>query len=103
MKNVKIYIGLVSQNNKKLSKNYVLAQLSKLYANFTVIDATGYYLGNQEPCLVIEVYNGDFRILDMLKLAYTLNQEAIGVYDCALNRFYYCYSADYAPDKTIGE
>lgn len=101
--NFKIYIGLVSQNNKKLSKNYVLAQLSKLYANFTVIDATSYYLGNQEPCLVIEVYNGDFRILDMLKLAYTLNQEYIGVYDCTLNRFDLFYSADYAPDKTIGE
>lgn len=103
MKNVKFYVSLVSQDNKKLSKSYVLAQVSKLYANFTAIDATGYYLGKQEPCLVIEVSNGDFRILDMLKLAYTLNQEAIGVYDCALNRFYYCYSADYVPDKTIGE
>lgn len=101
--NFKIYIGLVSQNNEKLSKSYILAQLSKLYTNFIAIDATGYYLGNQEPCLVIEVYNGDFRILDMLKLAYILNQECIGVYDCVLNRFDLFYSADYAPNKIIGE
>lgn len=81
--NFKLYIGLTTQDNRQLSKDYVLAQVSRLFNNFTAIDTIGYYNGIKEKSLIIEVYNySDETYVDLCnhicKLSKDLNQECIG-------------------------
>lgn len=81
--NFKLYIGLTTQDNRQLSKSYVITQVSKLFNNFTVIDAIGYYNGIKEKSLIIEIYNYSCELFTDLcnhicKLSKDLNQECIG-------------------------
>ena len=97
--NFKLYIGLTTQQGDKISKDYVLSLVSNYFTNFTVYETIGYYCGQKEKSLIIEVFNTKYRILQIIELAYYLNQESIGVFDLNTNRFDLFYSKDYVPPK----
>lgn len=97
--NYKLYIGLVTQDNQPVSKNYVLSCVSKLIQNFTVYEAIGYYCGQKEKSLVIEVFNHKFLSKNQLcQIAFECNQECIGEYDCHSDEFNLYFSRDYITD-----
>lgn len=57
--NFKLYTGLTTQDNQTISKDYVLSCVSKFIPSFTVYETIGYYCGQKEKSLVIEVFNSD--------------------------------------------
>lgn len=94
--NFKLYIGLTTQDNQNISKDYVLSCVSRFITSFTVYETIDYYLGNEEKSLVIEVFNHDLISKNQLcQIAFECNQECIGEYNCHSDEFNLYFSKDY--------
>lgn len=97
--NFKLYIGLTTQDNQIISKDYVLNCVSKFISSFTAYEAIGYYCGQKEKSLVIEGFNHDLLTKNQLcQIAFECNQECIGEYILNSDKFNLHYSRDYITD-----
>lgn len=84
-----LYIGL---NDKDTGKPFIDYDIAKALVNkiisfhfegFTMLEGTGYYKGQKEKCLIVELshdYNAENSINEIIKmLCFLLNQECIGL------------------------
>lgn len=94
--NFKLYIGLTTQDNQNISKDYVLTCITKFLTGFTVYETIGYYCGQKEKSLVIEVFNHKLLSKNQLcQIAFECNQECIGEYDYNSGDYNLYFSRDY--------
>ena len=97
--NFKLYIGLTTQQGDKISKDYVLSCVSKFIPSFTVYETIGYYCGQKEKSLVIEIFNHKLlKKNELCQIAFECNQECIGEYEINSDKFNLYYSKDYTTD-----
>lgn len=95
--NIKMYIGLTTQDGKFLSTNDVISKVAELFEAFTVTETIGYYGGKKENSLCFELYNIALDTNSICGLAKVLDQECIGIYKLSTNEFELYFGKDYDP------
>lgn len=77
----RLFFGLHQQEQEPIKKESVLKIVSNHFSAFTVVESTGYYNGEAEPTLIIEVAAGKLQTLENLarSLADAFDQDAVGI------------------------
>lgn len=92
-----LYIGLNDkdtgkQYNLDLAKHLVNQVVSREFEGFTMFEGTGYYKGQKEKCLIVQLfypYQVENSINEIIKmLCFLLNQECIGLVKEDVNIIY---------------
>ncbi|MFP4166975.1 MAG: hypothetical protein ACLFUF_07415, partial [Opitutales bacterium] len=77
----RLFIGLNRQDGEPVAKETVLSLLEKRLEAFTVTEVTGFYRGEREPTLIVEVARNGGTGLEPLArdLADAFDQDAVGL------------------------
>lgn len=77
----RLFFGLHQQDGKVVEKETVLQMVASRFPTFTVIESTGYYKGQPEPTLIIEIAAPGGPQMEALArdLADAFDQDAVGI------------------------